>query len=491
MATAYPGGIDSFANNTDGVDIVLAADMNNVQDAITALENALAANPNTISDTSTPPVASPASVAAYLKMVAYQLKAIIDATSWRTTPAITLAQVANRAFITNGADGTLSAETAIATVINAGALGSRPAAAAGNAGWLWLTTTGGTTATPNNSVSRSDGSAWTNIGFFFNGTPAKGDILYYDTANQRFERLAIGTSGQGLAVSGGLPAWANPAVSSTLPSGTWTAWNGSTLTLDVKLRLPVIVATDGTLTEASTIQNAINVASSGQWVVVPPGTYTENLSIKNGVNVCELIPGTVTLIGTITPAASACTAIVSLDTIAPASAVLSNGCAISLSHTTGRLVIRARVINNTVPAAAGVTDVSAVIVTGAGTMDLIADQVTVDGSGSSFATCNAYAVYQQTGSCALNLYFKSVTVTAGASGTSYGVSSAGANSPVTTAMGGNWSGVGTYAFYRTLGTLNIYDCQYDITKTSGTLTFLSGDRMRPAQQRLFAQVFSN
>lgn len=45
MATTFPTTVDSFATNVDGVSIVTAADMNNVQDAITALETFVGVNP--------------------------------------------------------------------------------------------------------------------------------------------------------------------------------------------------------------------------------------------------------------------------------------------------------------------------------------------------------------------------------------------------------------------------------------------------------------
>lgn len=43
--TVYPGTLDSFDSNTDDVDDVLAADMNNVQDAIVAIETELGTDP--------------------------------------------------------------------------------------------------------------------------------------------------------------------------------------------------------------------------------------------------------------------------------------------------------------------------------------------------------------------------------------------------------------------------------------------------------------
>lgn len=45
MATTFPTAVDSFATNIDGVSVVTAADMNNVQDAIVALEAFVGLNP--------------------------------------------------------------------------------------------------------------------------------------------------------------------------------------------------------------------------------------------------------------------------------------------------------------------------------------------------------------------------------------------------------------------------------------------------------------
>lgn len=41
MASTYPGAVDTFANNTDGVDYATAADMNNVQNAIVTTQTEL------------------------------------------------------------------------------------------------------------------------------------------------------------------------------------------------------------------------------------------------------------------------------------------------------------------------------------------------------------------------------------------------------------------------------------------------------------------
>ena len=43
MATSFPGAIDSYTTKTDGVTDVLAADTNNLQDAMVAVQNRIGA----------------------------------------------------------------------------------------------------------------------------------------------------------------------------------------------------------------------------------------------------------------------------------------------------------------------------------------------------------------------------------------------------------------------------------------------------------------
>ena len=45
MSTNYPGGLDSYTTKQDGVDTIVAADTNNLQDAIVAIETELGTNP--------------------------------------------------------------------------------------------------------------------------------------------------------------------------------------------------------------------------------------------------------------------------------------------------------------------------------------------------------------------------------------------------------------------------------------------------------------
>ncbi|GEM_PF-1526514 len=45
MSTSYPGGYDSYASKTDGIDVVMASHVNDLQDAIFAIEHELGINP--------------------------------------------------------------------------------------------------------------------------------------------------------------------------------------------------------------------------------------------------------------------------------------------------------------------------------------------------------------------------------------------------------------------------------------------------------------
>ncbi len=45
MSTSYPEAIDQFTTKTDGVSVVAAADINNLQDAVVAIQTALGPNP--------------------------------------------------------------------------------------------------------------------------------------------------------------------------------------------------------------------------------------------------------------------------------------------------------------------------------------------------------------------------------------------------------------------------------------------------------------
>ena len=213
MATLFPSNIDVPQTNVDNVDAVLASDVNSVQDSANAAQVAIGANPLTISDgVAGNPLTAPNVLGGYngvignyptagangtqvgfASVAATMLKRILGAGSanWRTSPVIDLTQIRNLAAITNGdLTATLPNSLEVDSVINAGALGSRPAAASTNAGWLYVITSGGSSTEPNYSVWRSNGSAWVGMGFFPQGGAfAQGDILRFNASSGFWEKL--------------------------------------------------------------------------------------------------------------------------------------------------------------------------------------------------------------------------------------------------------------------------------------------------------------
>lgn len=80
-----------------------------------------------------------------------------------------------------------------------------------------------------------------------------------------------------------------------------TTGSGNTITVNAINVAKWIVDPTATVGTHTTIQAAINAASSGQTIFVRPGTYTENLSLKAGVNIVAFVSdgesGNVTIVG--------------------------------------------------------------------------------------------------------------------------------------------------------------------------------------------------
>lgn len=106
-----------------------------------------------------------------------------------------------------------------------------------------------------------------------------GDLLYASAANT-LERRAIGTTGQALTVSGGLPVWAPSATSVLTAKGdVLTATAANTLArLDVGANNTVLTADSTTATGLKWA----SVSSGSDWSTVTAGT---NLSGSNSVTV--------------------------------------------------------------------------------------------------------------------------------------------------------------------------------------------------------------
>jgi hypothetical protein len=505
MAT-YPAGIVSWTNVADTVDTVLAAHPNNAYAEIIAVETALGINPYTISD-AVAPGSTPSSVGNYLDMVATQLKAITGQANWYTAPGNTIVLLtANKVSIPAGSvigdmlyhNGTTYARRAI------GSTGQVLQVSGGLPAWatLSITALGGIPAP---------------------ASPVTGDILYYTGA--AWARLPVGAANQALIVSGGIPSWAG-SVPSSLADGQWTAWNAGKV--DLRLRSPAVVASGGVIAEYGTIQGAITAAASGQTVVIPPGTYTENLTLKTGVNVLELVPGSVTLAGSIDTGTVAMACTVSIDTLTTGSAFAGTLYGVLLRHTSGtvNLIIRTISINTTT-----ILDVACLSMQGAGIAVVRCDSI---GASATVTASIVYGITCTVGSGTLTVTCRSVSLSAASALAVAGASASAGFTGVFTVYGatitapngtngvasssdsactinlygcklsaktyGASVSLGTFAAYnciflgttldlsRTGGALSVFACQYDPAKTDG-VTYLRGDRMRPAQSSLFAQCF--
>lgn len=85
MPASYPGAIKSFTQQTDNIDTADATDINQAYDEIEAVETALGINPTSITDTDASPSTDPASVAAMLDYLAYEIKQLKGtAANWYT-----------------------------------------------------------------------------------------------------------------------------------------------------------------------------------------------------------------------------------------------------------------------------------------------------------------------------------------------------------------------------------------------------------------------
>lgn len=356
-SSAYPGAVDVDQSNVDNVDLVLAADVNDAQKSANQVQIMLGQDPVNITDAlAGSPLTAPNVVGGFtgatagsnpsrlnpqvgaLSVIATMIRRITGNASWLTSPLASIASMLGYKFVTSEAVAALTGSVNISTIHGVGALGSMPAAASANNGWLYLVTSGGTASQPNGALYRSNGSSWVRVSdtVYTASTFAAGDLVYYDATNQRWTRLAIGTSGQFLRVTAGAPAWvtgtaamlgavAEPAglaagdtvyydgaawqkvavgsSSKVLASdGSKPVWTNMPNTLEITLPAVFSTATY-TWAQYATIQAAINAANAlslTDFVVVPPGTYTGDLTLRGNVPVRELVPGTVNIRGTVT-----------------------------------------------------------------------------------------------------------------------------------------------------------------------------------------------
>lgn len=549
---AYPTSVDPEQANVDDVDTVLAADVNGVQTSANLVQVYLGQDPININDNvAGDPMPAPNVLGGFsgttggtnafrknpqvgwASIVATQLRLLTGGATYRDKPTASIADYAAMSFITNEAETGLTNETLISTAINVGSLASRPAAAATNNGWLYFTNAGGTTSYPTNVLARSNGAAWRNVGFYPNGTFAAGDLLYWDDTNKYWDKLPIGTSGQVLTTSGGIPTWATQTgLMITTPS----TFNPTTKIW----------------TSYTTIQAAITAAASGTIVWVPPGTYAEDLVMKAGVVVSEMARGTVTISGaggaavvtsavncalyvtnivTTTGATDAldlthtsgificrCTnisitgttstrgitgttsaggqAIIEVDALTVSTS--SGGVNVAVGISLGAMLMYANIRTINVASQGTLSQTLAIRCTSTGTLYLINDifVATID------ASTSGYGVFLQGSSATVHMLTRRMTVTGGATSSAVGVYADSTatidftllekltvtgttfthgveigGSAVAALRGGGIISGTTFDLKRSGGTLNLYGVSYDPTKTSGTLTMLLGDRI--------------
>ena len=116
-------------------------------------------------------------------------------------------------------------------------LTARPAAAAGNNGWLYFVNADGDNDYPNGTVARSNGTTWRNVAFYQSGaSPAAGDLIYFDDTAKTWNRIALGSAGQFLGVGAGLPQWTTITATAigAIPISTGTT-DGDMLVFDANL----------------------------------------------------------------------------------------------------------------------------------------------------------------------------------------------------------------------------------------------------------------
>lgn len=109
--------------------------------------------------------------------------------------------------------------TTVQDVIASGTAAARPAASSSNTGYLYFATD-----TAGGTLYRSTGAAWVAVApgvaaaGFANPMTTAGDIITGGVAGAA-GRLGVGSAGQVLTVTGGVPAWATPASGAAAFSG--------------------------------------------------------------------------------------------------------------------------------------------------------------------------------------------------------------------------------------------------------------------------------
>jgi hypothetical protein len=256
-------------------------------------------------------------------------------------------------------------------------------------------------------------------------------------------------------------------------------------------------------------------------VVIPPGNYTENVTLKSGVFVSEMIPGTVGIISTLSSPAVITATNSALVVNRISTAQIIGGTAeypIHCTHTSGSCFIQVRNLTATYTTAASANGFGIRVNGSGGNTVLIADTITVTITGATgtaiaisnidgtlnarvrnivvTSTGDATAI-KQTSAGPISVELTSATITSSAgnaylldvagttnltllekatitgSGTGYGIYTQGG---LATVRGPGTITATTLDIYNASGSIYLHGVQFSIEKTSGSVSFLEGDR---------------
>jgi hypothetical protein len=162
------------------------------------------------------------------------------------------------------------------------------------------------------SVGTISSGTWqgTAVGPTYGGTGqttyATGDTLYASATNV-LSKLGIGSTGQVLTVSGGIPTWASPATSGTVTSVSVVSTNGFAGTVATATTTPAITietTVTGILQGNGTAISAATTTGSGSVVLATSPTLTGTVTASNVSLSGNLVAPTLQITGTYNGAAT-------------------------------------------------------------------------------------------------------------------------------------------------------------------------------------------
>lgn len=132
--------------------------------------------------------------------------------------------------------------------------------------------------------TQTTGTTRKTIATYNDASGATGDI-YYRTSGGEFSRLAVGSTGNVLTVSGGLPSWQAPSTTSTFNDNTFTIRNNTDNTKQLKFDV-----------------SNIGTGTTRTWIVPNADTTMVGTSVAQTLTNKRINPRTVSISSTATPA---------------------------------------------------------------------------------------------------------------------------------------------------------------------------------------------